>query len=486
MSLACGILIAICGSFVLNKSYLWACLITVGLAVAVLSLTATDFKNYWLVIFALTLPLEIKKLLIDSDYIREVVLLNSAPLGELPGPVLYLSDLPFLVLLIFWLYEIIYRKQKVFFPKSNWFAIAFLIWSALSLINAPMFSYGFFDLIRIFKFYLLYLYIANNVRTESSVVTLIKFFLIGVIFQGLICLYQYLAQDISHIFGNLFGAQDLYSEEAFKQFESFFAISPGSSIKRASGTVGPINAEAQYFELLLPIAFILWFTATKIKNKILYFTSFTLGLLGLIVTFSRGGGVGLAAGIFAAIVLAHFFQVISNRRFLVVIITGLMLSIFLVPFFYNFLVTRPEATVARLHLNKVGIEIIRDHPILGIGLNNHLNVTPDYDPDNYMFPMPVHNHYILVASEIGIPGLIFFLGFLIHSCFLAFKAASANDLYIKSLAIGILGAFIAISTHNLVDHLNYHTNLTLFWLYAGLAACLGNIQLNARRQEYNI
>ena len=486
MSLAGGILIALCGTFVLSQSYLWACLITVGLAVAVLSLTAKDFKNYWLAVFALALPLDIKKLFIDSDYIREVILLNSVPLGELPGPVLYLSDLPFLVLLIFWLYEIIYKKQKVFFPKSNWFALAFLAWSALSLINAPVFSYGFFDLIRIFKFYLLYLYIANNVRNGSSAGTLINFLFIGVIFQGLICLYQYLAQDVSHIFGNLFGMQDLYTEDAVSRFESFFAVSPGSDIKRASGTVGPINAEAQYFELLLPIALILWFTATKFKNKILYFSSFILGLMGLIVTFSRGGGLGLAAGIFATIVLAKFFLVISNRKFLAVVIIGLFLSIVSVPYFYHFLVTRPEATVARLHLNKVGIEIIRDHPILGIGLNNHLNVTPDYDPDNYIFPMPVHNHYILVASEIGIPGLIFFLGFLIYSCFLALKAARVSDVYMASLAIGILGAFVAISTHNLVDHLNYHTNLTLLWLYAGLAASLGNIQHNACREECGI
>lgn len=483
MSLAGGILIALCGTFILSQSYLWACLITVGLAVAVLSLTAKDFKNYWLAVFALALPLDIKKLLIDSDYIREVVLLNSAPLGELPGPVLYLSDLPFLVLLIFWLYEIIYKKQKVFFPKSNWFALAFLAWSALSLINAPMLSYGFFDLIRMFKFYLLYLYIANNVRNGSSARTLINFLFIGLIFQGLICLYQFITQDISHIFGNLFGAQDLYSEEAVSRFAEYFAVSPGSDIRRASGTVGSHNGQAQYFELLLPIALLLWFTATKFRHIALNFSSFALGLLGLIVTFSRGGGVGLSAGILSALLLAKILRVISNRKFMLAIMLALCASVVLAPKFYHFLASRPEASMARFHLDKVGIDMIRDHPILGVGLNNHLNVKPDYDPESYEFPTPVHNHYIFVASEVGIPGLVFFLGLLIQSCVLAFKAARLSDVYSAALAIGILGAFVAISTHNLADHLNYQANLTLLWLYAGLAASLENTQRNACREE---
>lgn len=479
-----GILIALTGTFLLHYSYIWAGLVTVGLAVGVFSLMAKNTKTYWMAIFALVLPLEIKKLMISSDYVREMAQVHGIPLGELPGPVIYLSDLPFLVLMVYWLIEIIYRKQKVFFPKSNWMALAFLAWASLSLIKAPVLSYGIFDLLRTFKFYLLYLYFANNIRSKKEVKTLINFFLIGVILQGLLCLYQYISQDISHIFGNIFGQQDLYTPEAIKKYRELFAVVPGTELKRASGTVGPINAQAQYFEFLLPVAFLLWFTSVKFRNKAFNLSALVVGLLGLIVTFSRGGMVGIIIGMLAVLLLARGYKLISDKRFFITLVIGLFIGITLIPMLSKFIMTRPEAFTARFHLNKVGLDMIKAHPFLGVGLNNHLVVAPEYDPDTYIFPTPTHNHYLLVASEVGIPGLVFFLGFLVLSCIMALKAARLDNLYLASIAIGIIGAFISISVHNLVDHLSYHTNLTLLWFYAGLAAALSRLKLNDNNEEF--
>jgi O-antigen ligase len=474
-----GILIALTGTFLLQFPYVWVGLVTVGLVVGVMSLISKDIKTYWMAIFAMVLPLEIKKLMISSDYIREITQVNGIPIGELPGPVLYLSDLPFLVLMAYWLFEIIYRKKKVFFPKSNWMALAFLAWAGLSLIKAPVLSYGIYDLIRAFKFYLVYLYFANNVRSKREVKILINFFLIGVILQGLLCLYQYVSQDISYIFGNIFGQQDLYTSEAFEKYRSFFAVTPGAEIKRASGTVGPINAQAQYFEFFLPIAFILWFTSVKFRNKAFNLLALVLGLVGLIVTFSRGGMVGIIIGMLAVLLLAKGYKLISDKRFFITLVIGLFIGITLISILSQFIMTRPEAFTARFHLNKVGLDMIKAHPFLGVGLNNHLVVKPEYDPDTYIFPTPTHNHYLLVASEVGIPGLAFFLGFLVLSCILALKAARLNNLYLASIAIGIIGAFISISVHNLVDHLSFHTTLTLLWFYAGLAAALSRCDLKS-------
>jgi O-antigen ligase len=477
ISIPGGISVALTVAFLLSYPYVWTGLVIVGLTVGVLSLIAKDFKTYWMAIFALVLPLEIKKLLVDSEYVREIARIKGIPLGELPAPVLHLSDLPFLVLIACWLFEIIYRKKKVFFPKSNWMALAFLTWASLSLIKAPAFSYGFFDLVRTFKFYLIYLYFANNIRSKSEVKNLINFFLIGVIFQSMICLYQYFSQDVSYIFGNVFGQQDLYTPEALKKYQSFFVIGPGTELKRASGTVGPINAIAQYFELLLPVAFMLSLTAAKFWSRVFNISTLVLGLLGLIVTFSRGGLIGLIVGMLTVLILSRMFTLISSRKFLITLIIGIFISIILIPKFFNYMVIRPEATLARSHLNKVGLEMIKEHPILGVGLNNHIVVKPEYDPKTYPLPMPTHNHYLFIASEVGIPGLAFFLGFLIMSCIMAFRVGRSDNLYLASVAVGILGALIAISVHNLVDHFNVHTNLTLLWLYLGLAAALSRLNV---------
>jgi O-antigen ligase len=474
-----GFLIAIAATIVLRFPFVWAGLVIVGLAVGVLSLIAKDFKTYWMAIFALVLPLEIKKLMIDSEYVREIARINGPPLGELPGPVLYLSDLPFLILMAYWLFEIIYTKKKVFFPKSNWMALAFLAWAGFSLIKAPILSYGFFDLLRMFKFYLLYLYVANNVRSRKEVKTLINFFLIGVILQGLICLNQYFSQSVSYIFGNLFGQQDLYTPGLIKKYgvEFFMVTEESEAIRRASGTVGPINQEALYFEFLLPIAFLLSLTAAKFWSRVFNISTLVLGLLGLIVTFSRGGLIGLIVGMLTVLLLSRMFKLISNRKFLAFVLLGLGICASLAPIVQRYIMTRPEAALARFHLAEVGLKMIKAHPVLGVGLNNHMVLKQEYEPWHYALPMPPHNQYIIIASEIGIPGLIFFSGFLVLTCMLALSAARTTDLYLASIAVGILGALVAISVHMLIDFLGTHTNFTLLWLYAGLAAALSRWNL---------
>ena len=479
LPVAGGMIIAVASAVILRHTYLWAALITVGLLVFVFSFMARNFRSYWLAIFALVLPLEIKKLLIDSEYVRAVINANGFSVGEIPAPVLYLSDLPFLVLMLYWLFEITFKKQKIFFPKSNWMALPFVAWAGLSVMKAPLFSYAFFDYLRLIKFYFIYLYIANNLRSKAEVKLLINFFLAGVIFQSLICLYQYVSQDVGYVFGNLFGQRDIFSQESMQKYQSYFSVSEAAvgTLKRASGTVGVSNIEAEYFEFLVPVAFMLWLTAKKFWSKIFYFAVFVLGSLGLFVTFSRGGLIGLMVGVFTVLFLSWMFKLVSNKKFLTILMIFLCIGTAMTPKIYQYIMSRPQAATARLHLLKVGLDIVNDHPITGVGLNNHLVVAPDYNPETYLLAMPTHNYYILIATEIGIPGLVFYLGFIAITYMIALRAARSEDLYIAALSMGIIGVFTAISVHTLVDWLASNTNQTLFWLHAGLAAALHRLNV---------
>jgi O-antigen ligase len=377
-----------------------------------------------------------------------------------------------MVLLALWIFELHTRKQKLFLPKSNWVAVAFVVWSGLSLTKADDMSSAFFDLLRLIKLYVLYLYVANNVRSKETIGTLMKFLLLGVILQGLLCVYQYLAQDIGYVFARVLGQQELYTERVLQVVDPFFSISGQGELRRASGTVGPINSQAQFFEFLLPISLLLWLTVKKCRTYLFYFASFLLGLSGLIVTFSRGGFVGITIGILVSILLAGRFGIISNKKLLVFLLFGLGLTVLISPIVYKYMMTRPEAATVRFHLAKVGLEMIGDHPILGVGLNNHVIIKPQYDTRDYVLSMPSHNQYIIIASEVGIPGLLFFLGFLVVTCKLALSVARCEEPYLSPLAVGIFGGLVAVVTHIMFDVLGTHTVMTLLWLYAGLAAAL--------------
>ncbi len=65
----------------------------------------------------------------------------------------------------------------------------------------------------------------------------------------------------------------------------------------------------------------------------------------------------------------------------------------------------------------------------------------------------------------------------------ALRAVRSKEPYVAAVAVGIVGAFSALAVHTLVDHLSSHTNLTLVWLFAGLAAALGAVKTDQRTDD---
>ena len=100
---------------------------------------------------------------------------------------------------------------------------------------------------------------------------------------------------------------------------------------------------------------------------------------------------------------------------------------------------------ARLRLIKESLNLIKTYPLFGSGkglsvLNmfklNPLGITS-------VFPAPVHNFYLLLASEGGLPALLFFflfLTFIAKENFTRFKTNGIND---KIKVLGITGGILA-------------------------------------------
>lgn len=65
----------------------------------------------------------------------------------------------------------------------------------------------------------------------------------------------------------------------------------------------------------------------------------------------------------------------------------------------------------RLQLADVSLKMIADKPWFGVGLNNFIPSLPVYGYQSGWpnFLQPVHNIYLLIAAEAGIPTLITFL-----------------------------------------------------------------------------
>src|SRR4030042_1660251 len=69
-----------------------------------------------------------------------------------------------------------------------------------------------------------------------------------------------------------------------------------------------------------------------------------------------------------------------------------------------------ESISVRNELNIRAIQLIERAPLFGVGLGNFLTRLPEILPSRTIyFLQPVHNTYLLMLSETGIVGFLFFI-----------------------------------------------------------------------------
>ncbi len=201
------------------------------------------------------------------------------------------------------------------------------------------------------------------------------------------------------------------------------------------------------------------------KLSTVHYTLFTtaawlLGAIGLLLSLSRGGWLGLAAAI------GVFVLVSGNRRYLkgtAVLFACSLIVVLAVPNF-RYRVLLPfqgeKSSVARFSLWRTGWHMVEDNPILGKGLLGFSNNWTQYntDPGLEHYPAP-HNIFLNFWVDTGLLGLVSFFGLIV----LAFKRGWQNRK--SSLALGLALACVALVIHGLVDIPYFKNDLALlFWL----------------------
>jgi hypothetical protein len=128
----------------------------------------------------------------------------------------------------------------------------------------------------ILKMYFCFLYLANNIKSESDIRFVVTFLLLGLFFEGILGF-----------------AQHRYSEP----FWPSALGGPHWIDDRISGTWVSSNDFAWYLTFLLPIALSLLFSSIKPVYKWLCGLTFFLSSGSLMWSNSRGGWISLAIGV---------------------------------------------------------------------------------------------------------------------------------------------------------------------------------------------
>ena len=161
-----GALIGTSAAILYNSRPLLVALAIAGLLVLAGSLLFKNAQLYWLTIFVACLQLDVKKNLGDGVAVMDALGIDYMQYDFVPE--IRASDLAMLMLTGIWIFDVVVNKRRFYFPKIAWIAVAYLAWAMLSSVKAPSAYLSFVELSRQLKFFFVFLYAANNIKTSST------------------------------------------------------------------------------------------------------------------------------------------------------------------------------------------------------------------------------------------------------------------------------------------------------------------------------
>lgn len=205
----------------------------------------------------------------------------------------------------------------------------------------------------------------------------------------------------------------------------------------------------------------------KLQKKIYAYGIIVLLTSGLFFTWSRQAALALGCGLLIYVFKSKFSW--TARKFLGIIFITLL---FLASLYWPQITSRTAAIERleqksfseRIDYQNQSIALIKNNLLFGVGSGNYITaVQKNIDPDlPYYLYQPVHNIYLLVASEIGSLGLLIFISLLLYSIYYIVRWKPAL------LGLGIIIVVLLIS--GLFDHflISLYPFKLWLWLLVGI------------------
>lgn len=327
----------------------------------------------------LLLPVNLAKhFILPSSYVSGILV-------DYLIPTVYLTDILIILLLV------VRPIKKI--PKT---LIIFWLWLLLSVIFSHTFIPALYKYAKIIELSLFGLWIYQH-QIKISMTAVIKIISLSALFQSLLALVQWFKQ--SSIFGYWFFGEQPYNAatagiDKIIWFNGALKIPP-------LGTFTHPNVLAGFLVVSFSLTAAYWLK----KSKLLFIVYLLLITFPLFLTFSLSGWLA-----FLFISIPLLLLSIYPKIKALMISAGLILITLSLSFNFSFLA--PESSFTRRsQLNKISWQMLLDHPLVGVGLNNFIVSMEQYGyvSASTRFLQPVHNIYLLVLTESGLIGLSVFL-----------------------------------------------------------------------------
>ncbi len=263
---------------------------------------------------------------------------------------------------------------------------------------------------------------------------------------------------------------------------------------RMGGAFGYKNHAALYLDLIIPVGFILILSSNNKILKLLSSVAFSICVIYIIMSHTRGSHVALYAVVFLFAVLLCVFSdirgyilkfIVRDKIPLLVILVSI-LAVSFTPGKTDEVLNRPAysgdkidtSTRDRLTAYKNAFELIKEKPLLGSGygtfwkafrpFNNHPSIMLRSDENIVMYRL--HSDPLQILVELGVVGVLLFLGIFFWTFIISIKLLRIDITIIEKLFVSAMLLSLSASlVHSLVDFPFLKPSSAIqIWLYVGL------------------
>ena len=256
---------------------------------------------------------------------------------------------------------------------------------------------------------------------------------------------------------------------------------------RATGTSYDAHTIGHLMALILPFPLVLWFMPRlRPLVKLACLAGAAGAALVVLLSMSRsawlGSAIALMIGVPVLVVLWRERQVVPALAAGLVLVA--LVSPFIAGFVYERFARAPIGTLTvRFEQYEVAWRVLTLFPLFGIGPGNWVTTWQRYDfkwlvgDDSYNL---IHNVVLWTSVEIGIFGLLAYLGILVSSGLRLFQVARRRRDVTGRLAFAAFVAMLTTALVGLADPAYREPNVyMMFWLLVSLSVALPRMRSGA-------
>ncbi len=375
----------------------------------------------------------------------------------------WVTNLLLVIAAVLWIHKRKPGNNSFLRTKIDLWILLFTVVAAASIFVSPDWGFSTYNFILLWgRYLLLYWLFANSVTSFRQVKQIIVAMLLSALLVSLYGVFQY----FSHV---QMLSPEWIDKDQFPDIKT-----------RVFSTLYNPNLLAAYLVAVISLTLSFIGSVKQTKEKCALAVILISCLACLVFTYSRGAWLSL-------LIMILLLGTIVNRKLLWSLM-GVPALIFLfkeslLKRLYSIVNPSDTSATLRIALWESTVEMIKEHPWLGIGWGAYWLVYPEYNffiEDAQTIIYHAHNMYLNIMAELGILGLTVYLVIVFFHLSLVYRLYKSKlKQPFAVIAVGLAAAVISFLISGLTDYVLFNVELSMmFWLLLALIRSINKLRVD--------